>query len=279
MEGRLQRAGSERDAGRERHDHRDGGEGDGTYRLDGELFASGGTVRAENGNLYTLSLEEGEWKAGFNAPAVNVTLGASGTTITMEVREDGTYRLDGELFREWRHGEGRERQPVHAEPGGGGMEGRLQRAGSERDAGRERHDHHDGGEGGRHVPARWRAFREWRHGEGRERQPVHAEPGGGGMEGRLQRAGSERDAGPSGTTITMEVGEDGTYRLDGELFASGGTVRAENGNLYTLSLEEGEWKAGLQRASSERDAGRERHDHHDGGEGRTARTGSMENSS
>ena len=154
---------------------------DGTYRLDGELFASGGTVRAENGNLYTLSLEEGAWKAGFNAPAVNVTLGASGTTITMEVGEDGTYRLDGELFASG--------GTVRAE------NGNLYTLSLEE---------------GEWMPA-------------------------------FNAPAVNVTLGASGTTITMEVGEDGTYRLDGEHFASGGTVRAENGNLYTLRLEEGEW--------------------------------------
>ena len=58
---------------------------------------SGGTLEAENGNMYTLTLVDGEWMVAFNEPdPVSVTLGTSGTTVTIGTcaqLEEGCYRL------------------------------------------------------------------------------------------------------------------------------------------------------------------------------------------
>ena len=71
----------------------------GGFTLEGKAVESGAEVRAENGNMYTLTLVDGEWIVAFNAPGpVSVTLGTSGTTVTIETAEDGSYWLDEEFF-------------------------------------------------------------------------------------------------------------------------------------------------------------------------------------
>ena len=74
---------------------------DGTYWVPGldVAFESGGMVVGENGMYYTLTLVDGEWMPAFVAPdPVMVTLEASGTTITIETAENGTYWVAGALF-------------------------------------------------------------------------------------------------------------------------------------------------------------------------------------
>ena len=83
----------------------------GGFTLEGKAVESGAEVRAENGNVYTLTLVDGEWIVAFNAPGpVSVTLGTSGTTVTITAR----WRT----LRERRHGGGPERQHVHTHAGG-----------------------------------------------------------------------------------------------------------------------------------------------------------------
>ena len=57
--------------------------------------------------------------------------------------------------------------------------------------------------------------------------------------------------GISGTTVTIETAEDGAHRLAGELFESGDTVEAENGNTYVLTLVAGAWSPVFQPRSME----------------------------
>ncbi len=74
---------------------------DGSYWL-GEMRVEDGVtmVTATNGNLYTLSMDaDGMWMAMHEAPQTQVTLGTSGTTVTLVREEDGSYTLDGEMFR------------------------------------------------------------------------------------------------------------------------------------------------------------------------------------
>ncbi len=74
---------------------------DGSYWL-GEMQVEDGVtmVTATNGNLYTLSMDaDGMWMAMHEAPQTQVTLGTSGTTVTLVREEDGSYTLDGEMFR------------------------------------------------------------------------------------------------------------------------------------------------------------------------------------
>ncbi len=74
---------------------------DGSYWM-GEMRVEDGVtmVTAANGNLYTLSMDaDGMWMAMHEAPQTQVALGTSGTTVTLVREEDGTYTLDGEMFR------------------------------------------------------------------------------------------------------------------------------------------------------------------------------------
>ncbi len=74
---------------------------DGSYWL-GEMRVEDGVtmVTAANGNMYTLSMDaDGMWTAMHDAPQTQVALGTSGTTVTLVREEDGTYTLDGEMFR------------------------------------------------------------------------------------------------------------------------------------------------------------------------------------
>ncbi len=73
---------------------------DGSYWL-GEMRVEDGVtmVTAANGNMYTLSMDaDGMWMAMHEAPQTQVTLGTSGTTVTLVREEDGTYTLDGDAF-------------------------------------------------------------------------------------------------------------------------------------------------------------------------------------
>ena len=72
----------------------------GQYELNGQPIMSGGTHRAPNGNEYVLTMQDGAWTATFKAPApVTVALGTSGETVTLQIREDGQYYKNGQLFR------------------------------------------------------------------------------------------------------------------------------------------------------------------------------------
>lgn len=75
---------------------------DGSYRLNGQSFASGSTWRAPNGSTYVLTMDRnGEWSSAFvPAAAQFVVLGTSGTSIGVIRREDGKYEAEGELLLE-----------------------------------------------------------------------------------------------------------------------------------------------------------------------------------
>ncbi len=68
----------------------------GGFTLNGEAFASGGSVTAGNGGQYTLTLAEGTWTAQFDAHEIMIPLGMSEETVTITQAEDGSYWL-GEM--------------------------------------------------------------------------------------------------------------------------------------------------------------------------------------
>ncbi len=68
----------------------------GGFTLNGEAFASGGSVTAGNGGQYTLTLAEGTWTAQFDAHEIMIPLGTSEETVTITQAEDGSYWL-GEM--------------------------------------------------------------------------------------------------------------------------------------------------------------------------------------
>ncbi len=65
----------------------------GSWRLGGALVRSGETnVRAENGNIYTLTFtQDGRWTATYSPMEVTVRLGTSGYIVTLVKAEDGSY--------------------------------------------------------------------------------------------------------------------------------------------------------------------------------------------
>ena len=65
----------------------------GGFTLNGELFESGGSVVAENGNTYLLILADGNWNAAYQAAEIMVTLGITEETVSLTRAEDGTYWL------------------------------------------------------------------------------------------------------------------------------------------------------------------------------------------
>ncbi len=68
----------------------------GEFTLNGEAFESGKTVKSKSGNVYTLLLEEGTWRARYDAHEVEVKLGSLEETVKLVKGEDGSYIL-GEM--------------------------------------------------------------------------------------------------------------------------------------------------------------------------------------
>ena len=68
-------------------------EEDRSHWLDGAVIADGHSTTAQNGNEYLLSTTNGEWTASYIPSEQVVTLGMSGTVITLVKAEDRSYRL------------------------------------------------------------------------------------------------------------------------------------------------------------------------------------------
>lgn len=66
----------------------------GGYTLNGEAFASGTNVAANNGSVYTVILEGSAWSAVYiPPPPLTIRLGASGSSINIARNEDGSLSL------------------------------------------------------------------------------------------------------------------------------------------------------------------------------------------
>ena len=70
---------------------------EGGYTLNGEAFASGSDVTAEqNGSEYTLTLYGTTWSAAYKAPdAMSLALGTTGGNLSIERLDDGSYQANG----------------------------------------------------------------------------------------------------------------------------------------------------------------------------------------
>ena len=66
----------------------------GGFTLNGKPIASGATYAAENGN-YTLTLSGGVWTATFAPEMMDVALGSSGRSVRLTQLESGGYAIDG----------------------------------------------------------------------------------------------------------------------------------------------------------------------------------------
>ena len=69
---------------------------DGGFTLDGEAFESGGLVTAENGNVYRLTVSDGEWTAVHQVAVEEVMLGTSGDSVTVTRDADGNYSVESD---------------------------------------------------------------------------------------------------------------------------------------------------------------------------------------
>ena len=220
---------------------------DGTYETgDGEPFQSGGVWKTASGSEYKLILMDGEWSYEYVTPdPISVELGASGESLALTRREDGTYETgDGELFesgRVWKTASGSDYRltlmdgewsyeyvvpdPVSVPLGVSGETLELTR----REDGRYEAD-------GRLIASN---------------ETIEAENGN---MYRLTLVGNEWTAefvprgvtvrlGTSGSSIILTREEDGQYWLGRTPFQSGTIRTAANGGRYRVSLKDGEWDA------------------------------------
>ena len=67
------------------------------YTRDGEAFASGTTVTVDSGD-YVVTMTDGVWAAVFQETMVTVKLGTSGSMVTIEVAEDGSFSIGSEAI-------------------------------------------------------------------------------------------------------------------------------------------------------------------------------------
>ena len=218
----------------------------GTYRLNGQPFASGSTWTAPNGSRYVLSVSNGEWSSSFVPGAAEiVVLGTSGTSIRVVRREDGQYEAGGVLLSDGSQRTARNGSEyrltivnrrwvatyvpalVTVELGSSGRTVVLERQ-----------------EDGRYF----RGTSEFKSGE------TYALPTGETYELTLRNGEwsahfvpdvLQVPAGESGTILSIQRLEDGTYVLDGERIESGDTVRRGD-NEYLLTLRNGRWSARFQ---------------------------------
>ena len=71
----------------------------GGYSVGGQRVVDGSTIMSASGNTYRLSMQDGVWTATFvPPPPVMVPLGDSGLVVTLQVREDGQFEKDGQLY-------------------------------------------------------------------------------------------------------------------------------------------------------------------------------------
>ncbi len=213
---------------------------DGRYEANGEVFASGDTFEAENGNMYRLTRLGNEWTAEFVPQGVTVRLGASGNSIVLTREEDGQYWLG--------------RTPFES--------GSIRRAAN---GNQYRVILQDGEWTAAYIP---QAIQVKAGESGTSLALLRLEDGTYLLDGKevqsgdtviedgneyvLTRSGNtwvaEFKTGsvavdlPGGGTVTLTKEEDGRYALDGTVVRSGST-RLINGVRYRLTFGDGGWTA------------------------------------
>ena len=228
----------------------------GGFALDGAAFESGATRAAANGNSYTLTLgADGAWSAAFVPASVEVALG-DGSAVTLWTTEAMGFTLDGEAFAS-----------------GGTVDGGPNAA-----TGANNRYTLTQGEDGAWSAAFVPATQTVTLGASQDAVTVSSTEGGGWAVGgsAFQSGGTQTAANGNAYTLTLTDGAwsaafqpvavavalgDGAsvtlwtteamgFTLDGEAFASGGTVdggpNAATGanNRYTLTQgEDGAWSA------------------------------------
>ena len=221
---------------------------DGGFTLNGEDVPE--TVTLEDGRMYALTLSDGEWTATFQPREVSVALGASGDSATLRTTEAGGFTRGGEPFA-------------------GGPDMVVTAANTNRYVLTQAED---GSWSAQYLP--WtptialgqhggsRQFRIAENGDltsNGTNVPVGALIlGDNGLRYRISRQDDQWtasyapeppvtiDLGASGTKVSFSQNEDGSWLANGAPIASGGTLSAENDNVYTVTLGPGGWSASFQ---------------------------------
>ena len=222
---------------------------DGQFEKDGQLYPSGSTEMV-GGSTYRLVLQNGVWTAMFEAPPpVMVPLGTSGQAVTLQVREDGQFEKDGQLY------------PSGSTEMVGGSTYRLVLQNGVWTAMFEAPPPVvvPLGTSGESIVLQVTENGQFTK-DGRPYTSGTSERTADGNTYRLTLANGMWTAtfeapatvqvqlGRSGETITLVAREDGTYTLDGQTFAPNSVVEA-GGNNYRVVLQDGEWTAVYQRQS------------------------------
>ena len=221
---------------------------DGLYEAGDEVFSSGGTVTAANGNQYrlTLNADTNAWQVEYLPPEpVAVLLGMSGETVLVERLEGGGYSVGGQRVVDGstvRSASGSAFRlsmqdgtwtatfmpppPVIVSLGSSGQTVTLQ-------IGEDGHYQRDG------QPFASGATVNAPNGS----QYVLTLADGQWTAEFVAPMPNVVSLGRSGQTVTLQRREDGQYYRDGQLLMSGATVDAPNGNQYVLTLADGQWTA------------------------------------
>ena len=215
---------------------------DGSYQANGAALASGDTVTAENGNMYTVTIsDDGTPSEAYVVPAaLSIPLGLSGDTVAIVKNEDGTYSVNDEVITADTR--------VMAE--NGNVYGALLAP--------------DGtpigvmhiaamqevmlGELGGTITLTQGEDKAWWLGEmavmdGDEYMAANGNTYTLTLDGTWSAAYTQPPAmslalGTTGGELMIERLEDGSYQANGAALASGDTVTAENGNMYTVTISD-----------------------------------------
>ena len=227
---------------------------DRSYEAGGEALMAGDTRAAMNGNVYSLSMVDGEWMAMYEPELISVELGTSGATVTLSRAEDNSYTLaDGMMV-----------VSVSTAPDGTPM-GALAENGNMYSLSlvdgmwMAMFDAPDPvmvalGTSGDSVSIQMEEDRSYSL-DGMMIMDGHSTMAGNGNEYMLSMADGEWMAsyvpaeqmvtlGMSGTVITLVKAEDHSYWLGDMGIMDGSMTHSENGNTYSLAMNaEGMWMA------------------------------------
>ena len=223
----------------------------GGFTRNGEAFASGTTVEAA-GNTYRLVLDDGEWAAQYVAPRPWATaLGRSGDALLITQREDGLFEV----------GEGDDKTVFSSGGTLTASNGNEYRLTLSADTNAWQVEY---------LPPEPAAVLLGMSGE--TVLVERLEGGGYSVGGQRVVAGSTVPStsgstyrlsmqdgvwmatfvppppvsvslGQSGQTVTLQIGEDGNFYKDGQLYSSGSTEPTADGTIYRLTLQNGMWSA------------------------------------
>ena len=224
---------------------------DGTYSAGGETLESGGLVTADSGNQYRLTLHRtltgNEWRAVYVAPEPeSVTLGSSGSTLSVTRNEDGSFSAGTTTFRSG--------ETLTA---ANGSEYRLTLRGGSWTAAyvQPPATRVTLGTSSYSVLLTRQENGSYRlNGQPFTSGSTWAAPNGSTYRLTVNRNGEWSTAfvpgapavvalGSSGGTLSVTRNEDGSYSAGSTTFRSGETVTAANGSEYTLTLRGGRWTA------------------------------------